>query len=82
MTLSLFDFDACFAGNFGPLGSFFSHELFKLCQSRSMKVEAILNLDVGSYNILNVFDQRGGILSKPQGPVNINKATNLIIYAR
>ncbi len=59
-----------------------AQEVFDLCQSRKKRVEAILNLDVGSYNILRVFDQRGRILSKPQGPVNINKATNLIIYSR
>lgn len=57
-------------------------EIFNLCKSRKKKVEAILNLDVGSYNILNMFDQRGNLLSKPRGPVNINKATNLIIYTR
>ena len=59
-----------------------ANDLFELLQSRSKKVEALLNLDVGSYNILNVFDQAGKLLAKPKGPVSIDKATNLIIYTR
>lgn len=55
--------------------------IFDVLKSRRKKIEAILNLDVGSYNILNVFDQQGKLLSKPRGPVNINAATNLIIYS-
>ena len=57
-------------------------EIFDFCKHRGKKVEAILNLDVGSYNIMNVFDHRGTLLTKPRGPVNINNATNLIIYTR
>jgi hypothetical protein len=59
-----------------------AHDLFELLQSRRKKVEALLNLDVGSYNILNVFDPAGKRLAKPLGPVSIDKATNLIIYTR
>ncbi len=59
-----------------------ANDLFDLLQSRRKKVEALLNLDVGSYNILNVFDRGGKLLAKPRGPVSIDKATNLIIYAR
>ncbi len=57
-------------------------EVFDLLQRRQKKVEAILNLDVGSYNILRVFEPNGRLLPQPHGPVDINKATNLIIYTR
>jgi hypothetical protein len=57
-------------------------DIFDLFQSRKKKIEALLNLDVGSYNILNVFEQQGQLLSVPKGPVGMNKATNLIMYTR
>lgn len=59
-----------------------TQDIFDLCVSRGKKIEAILNLDVGSYNILNVFDTRGNLLSCPQGPVSISNATNLIVYTK
>jgi hypothetical protein len=43
-------------------------------------VEAILNLDVGTYNIMNVFDRNGQILNNIRGPVDISTATNLLVY--
>lgn len=57
-------------------------DIFDLLQSRGKKVEALLNLDVGSYNILEVYDQRGNPLASPKGPVPLNNATNLIVYTR
>lgn len=57
-------------------------DLFDLLQSRGKKVEALLNLDVGSYNILEVYDQHGNTLPSPKGPVSLNNATNLIVYTR
>ena len=57
-------------------------DMLDLFHSRGKKLEALLNLDVGSYNILQVFDERQRVLSQPQGPVGIDKATNLIIYTR
>ncbi|GAK61317.1 uncharacterized protein U27_01217 [Candidatus Vecturithrix granuli] len=57
-------------------------DIFDLLQSRGKKVEALLNLDVGSYNILEVYDHRGNALSSPKGPVPLNNATNLIVYTR
>lgn len=53
-----------------------------LFNSRGKKLEALLNLDVGSYNILQVFDDQRRVLPQPQGPVPIDNATNLIIYTR
>jgi hypothetical protein len=47
---------------------------------RRMKVEALLNLDVGSYNILGVFDSQRRLLREPQGPVSIDGATNVLVY--
>jgi len=57
-------------------------EIFSITKSRNKKIEAILNLDVGSYNILNVFDRNGNMLQQIKGPVNINTATNLLVYTR
>lgn len=40
-----------------------SEELFSTLKSRKLKIEALLNLDVGAYNILQSFDDRGAPLN-------------------
>jgi hypothetical protein len=55
-------------------------ELFGLLQNRNMKVEAMLNLDVGSYNILYAYDENGNLLQDVKGQIDISQATNLLIY--
>lgn len=55
-------------------------EIFGLLQKRNLKVEAILNLDVGTFNILQVYDDSGNPLPGMQGPVDVNQATNLLVY--
>ncbi|MDC0714922.1 hypothetical protein POL68_41115 [Stigmatella sp. ncwal1] len=55
-------------------------KLQELLSQRKMKVEALLNLDVGNYNILGVLDARGRPLREPQGPVPVDRATNLLVY--
>jgi len=59
-----------------------AEHLFRLLTHRRHKIEALLNLDVGSYDILNVFDPSGNLLANPRGPVDLSRATNLIIYTR
>ena len=54
--------------------------LQELLSHRRLKVEALLNLDVGTYNILGVFDARRHLLPSPQGPVSVDRATNLLVY--
>ncbi|MEN8218031.1 MAG: hypothetical protein ABFS56_17010 [Pseudomonadota bacterium] len=58
-----------------------SKEIYDMLR-RNRKIEAILNLDVGSYDILKVFDHKSQLLHKMVGPININSATNLIVYTR
>jgi hypothetical protein len=55
-------------------------KLEELLSRRQLKVEALLNLDVGTYNILGVFDARRRLLPEPQGPVSVERATNLLVY--
>lgn len=57
-------------------------EICDTMKVRKLRVEAMLNLDVGSYNIFQVFDDRGGLLQEMQGPTSLSKATNLIVYTR
>jgi hypothetical protein len=59
-----------------------SGEIFAMLAARGKKVEAVLNLDVGAYDILNIFDENGALLPDVKGPVDIDKATNLIVYSR
>ena len=59
-----------------------AQEVYKIVKSRNKKVEAILNLDVGAYDILKVFDDNGSELSIVKGTQQISKATNLIIYQK
>ena len=55
-------------------------EIFGIIAIRNKKVEAIVNLDVGTYNILNVFDANNNMLQYIKGPVDISTATNLLVY--
>jgi hypothetical protein len=57
-----------------------TEEIFEVMKLRNKKVEAILNLDVGSYNILRVMDANGKEVSALRGPVSIYKATNLVVF--
>lgn len=54
--------------------------IFQTIKKRHLKVEAMLNLDVGSYNILEVYDTNENRLSKPTAPTSKDKASNLIIF--
>ncbi|MGH6816777.1 MAG: hypothetical protein ACREC6_13850, partial [Hyphomicrobiaceae bacterium] len=56
------------------------HAVFRTLEFRKLTVEAILNLDTGAYNILQVHGEDGRILTDPRGSVDIEKATNLIVY--
>jgi len=55
-----------------------SLDIFSLLKKRNKKVEGLLNLDVGSYNILQVYDTKENVILF--GPISINSATNLIVY--
>jgi hypothetical protein len=57
-----------------------TEEIFDVMKLRNKKVEAILNLDVGSYNILRVMDANGKEVGALRGPVSIYKATNLVVF--
>jgi hypothetical protein len=57
-----------------------TQEIFNIISSRKLKVEGIINLDTGSYNILNVYDERENLIRDVKGLVDISEATNLIIY--
>jgi hypothetical protein len=57
-----------------------TEEIFDVMKARNKKVEAILNLDVGSYNILRVMDAAGKEVAPLRGPVSIYKATNLVVF--
>lgn len=61
-------------------------EVFAILRSRNLKVEAILNLDTGGFNILEFYDQSGQVFKdtngKPaiKGTVELLNATNLLVY--
>jgi hypothetical protein len=57
-----------------------TEEIFDVMRRRNKKVEAILNFDVGSYNILRVMDAGGKEVAALRGPVSIYKATNLVVF--
>lgn len=54
--------------------------IFDFTQARKFKLEALINLDVGSYNIMQVYTPNGRIFTRPAGKVSISQATNLITY--
>jgi hypothetical protein len=57
-----------------------TEEIFDVMRARNKKIEAILNFDVGSYNILRVMDVAGKEVAALRGPVSIYKATNLVVF--
>lgn len=57
-------------------------EIFGLLQQGNFKIEAMLNLDVGSYNIMFVYDENRNLLQDVKGTVDISQATNLLVYTR
>lgn len=57
-----------------------TQEIFNIIAKREFKVLGIMNLDTGSYDILNVFNERGNLWPTVRGPVDISVATNLIVY--
>jgi len=59
-----------------------ARQVFDTLRVRGLKVEAILNLDVGAHNILRVYDPNGQRWPAPVGPVSLQRATNLIVYTR
>ncbi|WP_156921575.1 hypothetical protein [Desulfovibrio inopinatus] len=59
-----------------------AREIYANRVKNGKKIEAMLNLDVGSYNILDVFTKQGKKVPGPSGPVDVVKATNLIVYTR
>ncbi len=59
-----------------------SKEIYDALTKRGKKIEAMLNLDVGSYNILSVFDHKSRLLPALNAPISLHSATNLIVYTR
>ncbi|WP_413204164.1 hypothetical protein [Rhodospirillum sp. A1_3_36] len=55
-------------------------DLFAVLSHRRMKVEGMINLDVGSYNILECFNEQGSQMAEPKGTVSSTNATNLLVY--
>lgn len=54
--------------------------LLEYLKQKSLSVVAMLNLDTGSYNILELYDDEGEQVDDIEGDEPINKATNLISY--
>ncbi|MEM1043986.1 MAG: hypothetical protein AAGI91_15330 [Bacteroidota bacterium] len=53
-----------------------------LLEARDLRVETLLNLDVGSYNVFQLWDDQGRPHSDVHGPTPLNRATNLLLYTR
>jgi exopolysaccharide biosynthesis protein len=57
-----------------------TEKTFDILKKRKFKVEAILNLDVGSFDIMEVYSLRGRRVLK--APISISNATNLLFYTQ
>jgi len=55
-------------------------DVFDMIRYRKFKVEAILNLDVGTYNILEAYSDSGKMIIS--APIPLYKATNLLYYTK
>ncbi len=58
-----------------------SSELQAMLAERNQQVEALLNLDVGLYDILTVLDDQGAALEDIRGKSDSRTANSLIVYA-
>lgn len=57
-----------------------AQDIHQVFQARGLKLEALLNLDVGSYDILECFNRQGHSIPTLKAPVPVQQATNLIVY--
>jgi predicted protein tyrosine phosphatase len=55
-------------------------DVIAMLKRRNLRVVWLLNLDVGSFNILEMYDEAGTTLARPHGPLPIASATNLLIF--
>ena len=60
--------------------SLITKKIFELIKAKKYNVEAILNLDVGSYNIMEVYDSNGSIILDSKLPLLNSK--NLLFYTQ
>lgn len=54
--------------------------IFSYLKAKNMNIVAMLNLDTGMYNILEVYDDDGDKEGNVKGKENVSKATNLLTY--
>lgn len=57
-----------------------SSEIFRLLSDDGHKVEGMVNLDTGAFNILSVFDENDQLLRTPSGLIGLENAINLVVY--
>ncbi|MCP5501364.1 MAG: hypothetical protein H7A25_15795 [Leptospiraceae bacterium] len=57
-----------------------AREVYSMLKIRKKKIEFIINLDVGSYNILEIYNLPKTSYSNLKGTINIKKATNLVVW--
>ena len=57
-----------------------SRDILSYLQEKEMNVVAMLNLDTGWYNILEVYDKDGDKYDRMQGDKPLTKATNMVAY--
>jgi hypothetical protein len=55
---------------------------FLTLRSRNYRVEAIVNLDTGGQDVIEVFDDDGRRIPAVEGRLGIGSTTNLLIYSR
>ncbi|MBK9328011.1 MAG: hypothetical protein IPM95_01600 [Sphingobacteriales bacterium] len=57
-------------------------EIFSVLSRNNTEIKAILNLDTGSYDILELYDESGHVIDAIKGTVDISKAINLISFTK
>lgn len=57
-----------------------SLDAFRMLEYRNLKVEALLNMDTGGQDVLQVFDDQGNLIPGIQGQRRVDEATNLLMY--
>lgn len=57
-----------------------AQDIINFLQNEGNEIVAMLNLDTGSYDVLEFYRENGAKLVNPTGTMSVSKATNLLVY--
>lgn len=59
-----------------------TRKAFHVLKVRDLKIEALLNLDTGGQDVIELYDERRRVVSEVEGRLGTGQTTNLLVYQR